>query len=212
MTANNDLSSLYVNFAGDRLMRKLRGWLRPELALEQLHESFLAGPEAPATLVCAAYPRGQAAEGHEDLRALVERHNGVADRISPCALLACFASPISALQVALHLQSLPTRFGVALVNGVCAQAAFTVHGRDWHILVGGDVTRAEAIASQVAPGTIHVSPEAFATLEQHLTGGIGNALLMAEYVDEVVTEATITLAPQPSAESSTFAGLGLTST
>jgi hypothetical protein len=202
--------SVHFEFVARRLLVKLRGWLRPELALQQVRDTLAFSEPYQSTLLCVARP----ADGLEDgqraqLQALATELGGQVDPLSPAAVLAAFEHPVAALEAAMRLQNVGrTRHSIALITGRCLRADFRVHGRDWTALAGSPVMQVEELVTRVAPASVHVSPETFPLLEAHFDQGLSSGLLTAEYEDEVVREATITMAPRPLADSSTFAGLG----
>lgn len=203
--------NVHYEFVAHRLHQVLRGWHRPDLALEQLRESLEISPAGKRTLLCVARDPDAAAEGTAELAALVTRFGGRVDKLSPAAVLAGFEHAVAALETAMRLQDAgQTRHRIALLTGACFTAAFRVHGREWEALVGGPVMHVEHLVERVAPASIHVSPETFPLLEAHFDQGLSSGLLTAEYEDEVVREAVITMSPRPNTDSSTFAGLGLT--
>lgn len=195
----------------ERLLARLERHPWRDMPVEDIQDSLVFRSQH-LTLLCAEQP-ARASAWPDDVTpfALAQRHGGVLDECSAASVLASFTQPVAALEMAMDLQRQSrTRYGIALVTGTCMTAQFLLDGRSWRVLVGREVVRAEGLARRVAAGSVMVSPDTFPLLEAHFADGLCDGILAAEFVDEVVTEATITLAPGASAESSTFAGLGLT--
>jgi hypothetical protein len=57
---------------------------------------------------------------------------------------------------------------------------------------------------------VQLAPEQYETLEGTIGHDLGSCLVLAEFDKEVLTEVSLTLPPDVTAEVSTFAGLGLT--
>jgi hypothetical protein len=207
-------ASPLLDFLFERLLAKPPCAQWHEGSFDELQPSLVFGAQ-PLTLLCAEYPAGwsrwEADLAGADIAAIAARHEGVLDACSPAAMLVSFAQPSGALEMAMELQrEARTRYQIALVTGNCLFARFELNGGEWRVLVGREVTRVEGLARRVAGGAVLVSPETFPLLEAHFAAGRYGGLLTAEFVDEMVTEATITMAPGAFSETSTFAGLGLT--
>jgi len=70
--------------------------------------------------------------------------------------------------------------------------------------------RAEALTARAAPATVQLAPEAYEKLHDAISQALGSCLVMAEFEGDVLTDVSLTLPPDPAADVSTFAGLGLT--
>ncbi len=68
----------------------------------------------------------------------------------------------------------------------------------------------EGLTRRAAAATVQLAPEAYEKLQGAISHDLGSCLVMAEFDDDVLTEVTLTLPPDPAADVSTFAGLGLT--
>jgi class 3 adenylate cyclase len=95
------------------------------------------------------------------------------------------------------------------VSGDCTLASLQLEGRLLRVLVGEAVDRAEAVTAMASPGTIRISPETFALLQEDIVG-MPHWMVTTEYEGDCMTAASLTLPPRGNAQLSTFAGLGLT--
>lgn len=205
-------ASPFIEFVTERMRLKLPGSQWPGAALPEMQASFQCRPET-LTLLCAeqaaafAEPAGHAAVVEAQVRQLA----GWLDDCSTATWLAAFAEPGAALDVAMDLQrGSRTGYRVALATASCLVARFQIAGRSWCTVVGSEVLRVEGLARRGPAGTVQLCPVTFARLETHLNSRHFGGLVAAEYIDETVLEASITIPPHASAALSTFAGLGLT--
>jgi hypothetical protein len=146
------------------------------------------------------------------LKRLARRHEGIVD---PCAddfAFLSFAEPEAALRTAVELQRLVprARLRMGLGSGRCRMAVCSAGGQDFLILLGSERARIEELTRRAAPGTVQLAPEQYETLQGTITHDLGSCLVMAEFDNEVLTQVSLTLPPDVTAEVSTFAGLGLT--
>jgi hypothetical protein len=167
------------------------------------------------TLVCVEAP----AEGPfrrdavlATLRRLARRHDGTLD---PCAdefAFLSFGNPEDALRMAVELQRLVphARLRVGLVSGRSRIAVCQAAGRDFFILLGEERARVEALTRRAAPGTVQLAVEAYEAVRDTIAHGVGSCILLEAFNGDELTEASLTLPPDPTADLSTFAGLGLT--
>ena len=167
------------------------------------------------TLVCVECP----AEGPfkrdavlATLGRLAHRHDGTLD---PCAdefALLSFGNVEDALRMSVELQRLVphARLRVGLVSGRSRMAACRAAGRDFFILLGEERARVEALTRRAAPGTVQLAVEAYQALRSTIEHDVGSCILLEAFDGDELTEASLTLPPDPAAELSTFAGLGLT--
>lgn len=146
------------------------------------------------------------------LARLAPRHDGLLD---PCVAefaFISFASQDQALQmaVALHRQMPRARLRLGIGIGRCRMALCNADGQDFLMLLGKERSRVEELTRRAAPATVQLAPEAYEKLQDAISHELGSCLVMAEFDDEVLREVSLTLPPDPAAEVSTFAGLGLT--
>lgn len=170
---------------------------------------------ATRTLLCVECP----AEGpltREGLLASVQRltprHEGLLDPCTDRFAFISFGTPQAALQMAVALQRLlpRARLRMGLVTGRCRMALCSADGSDFLLLLGAERARAQALTGRASPGTLQLAPEAYDALEGQINNELGSCLVMAEYDADRLTEVSLTLPPDRSADLSTFAGLGLT--
>jgi hypothetical protein len=170
---------------------------------------------AQRTLLCVECPtEGPFSSDNvvASLKRLARRHEGIVD---PCAddfAFLSFADPEAALRTAVELQRLVprARLRMGLGSGRCRMAVCSAGGQDFLILLGRERARIEELTRRAAPGTVQLAPEQYETLQGTITHDLGSCLVMAEFDNEVLTQVSLTLPPDVTAEVSTFAGLGLT--
>lgn len=170
---------------------------------------------AQRTLVCVECPSAGPfnREGVlASLKRLARRHNGLLD---PCAdefAFVSFADPEAALRTAVELQRLVprARLRMGLGSGRCRMALCSAEGQDFLVLLGNERARIEDLTRRAAPGTVQLTPDAYEGLQAIISNDLGSCLVLTEFDDEVLTEVSLTLPPDVTADVSTFAGLGLT--
>lgn len=170
---------------------------------------------AERTLLCVECPDDgpfQRKDVLASLRRLARHNEGVVD---PCAedfAFVSFADPQAALLTGVELQrQVPrARLRMGLASGRCRMARCRAADQDFLILLGGQRARVEALTRRAAPGTLQLAPEAYQPLEDTIAHGLGSCLVMVEMDEEELTEVSLTLPPDATADVSTFAGLGLT--
>jgi len=146
------------------------------------------------------------------IQRLTPRHEGLLDPCTDGFAFVSFGTPQAALQMAVALQrQLPkARLRMGLVIGRCRMALCSADGTDFLMLLGAERARAQALTSRASPGTLQLAPEAYDALEGQISQDLGSCVVMAEYDADRLTEVSLTLPPDRSADLSTFAGLGLT--
>jgi hypothetical protein len=170
---------------------------------------------ATRTLVCVECPSTGPLTRDGVLAVLARhapRHDGVLD---PCAddfAFVSFATPEAALQLAVTVQRLVprARLRVGLAVGRCRMAVCNADGQQFLLLLGKERARVQALTSRAAAGTVQLAPDAYASLQAAISHDLGSCVVLAEFNGEVLTEVSLTLPPDRSADISTFAGLGLT--
>lgn len=170
---------------------------------------------ATRTLLCVECPSAGpiTREGVlASLKRMAPRHDGVVD---PCAgdfAFVSFADANAALRMAVAVQRLlpRARLRVGLGIGRCRMALCQADGENFLMLLGKERARVEALTARAAPATVQLAPEAYEKLHDAISHDLGSCLVMAEFEGDVLTDVTLTLPPDGSAELSTFAGLGLT--
>lgn len=138
-----------------------------------------------------------------------------AGRVDPCTgdfAFVSFADPACGLRMAMALQrQLPrARLRMGLATGRCRMAVCSVEGHDFLMLLGQERARVESLTERAAAGTVQLAPETYDLLQNQISHDLGSCVVLAEFDDDVLTEVSLTLPPDPAAEASTFAGLGLT--
>lgn len=145
-----------------------------------------------------------------DVRTLATRFEGCLEQFGKRVLMA-FTRPRAALEVALLLQRTSTaRLRSALVTAPCLAARFEIDGVARQLTLGEMPRRAVGCADSTAPGSIHLCAATWRALGPVALDRLTErALVTTEYQGEEVLSASVTLAPPPRADLSTFAGLGL---
>lgn len=146
------------------------------------------------------------------LRRLARGNEGVVD---PCAAdfaFVSFADPQAALMTGVELQRLVprARLRMGLASGRCRMARCRTADQDFLVLLGGERARVEELTRRAAPGTLQLAPEAYESLEGTIASDLGSCLVLVEMDADQLTEVSLTLPPDATADVSTFAGLGLT--
>lgn len=146
----------------------------------------------------------------EDVRVFAQRFGGRSQAGDRLAFVLSFQKASSALRAALAWQRLAAagRPRVALITGSCTVATFG--GSEALRTIGPMVQGGSDLAFQAVPGTVSLSPATYAIVREQISREARDALVLTETDDDEVVHASIVLAPQPSDELSTFAGLGLT--
>ena len=170
---------------------------------------------ADVTVVCFELPAAGTVS-REGLLARISAQAAAYDgRVDPCIgqfALVSFSRASAALRMALGLQRLlrEGRPRVGIASGRCPVALFHAAGKDYSLLLGSGRTRAEELVLRAAGASVQLCPETFVRLEAAQEQELESCLMLAEYDDEVLTEASLTLPPDHAEHLSTFAGLGLT--
>lgn len=170
---------------------------------------------ATRTLLCVEFPTEGPLKREGLLSALsrlAPRHDGLLDPCCGDFGFVSFASQDRALQMAVALQRQMPRARLRLGIGIgrCRMALCSADGRDFMLLLGKERARVEELTRRAAPGTVQLAPEAYEKLQDAISHELGSCLVMAEFDEDVLREVSLTLPPDPAAEVSTFAGLGLT--
>src|SRR6185369_9076684 len=97
------------------------------------------------------------------------------------------------------------RLSIGVHTGFGVIATFESSGRTHNTILGAETGNAARLAATAAAGSILVSPETYALVQDELLANPDGCLLMEEFHDSDLAHATIT--PTPSLMS-TFAGLG----
>jgi hypothetical protein len=145
------------------------------------------------------------------LQRLARKHGGLVD---PCAdqfALVSFREAPAALRLAVELQRLVprARLRMGLGDGRCRMALCKAEGSEFLVLLGEARERMQSLAENAAPGTLQFTPQAYAPLRDLITSDLGSCLVLEAYDGEQLTEVSLTLPPDATADVSTFAGLGL---
>ena len=169
------------------------------------------------TLVCAE-TTGLSAWGDRErdafeaeLHWLAARHDGSVDPCMSGAALAYFEDAHSAIRMASELQrsAAELMLPVGIHSAACVLAHFTIDGFPHSTLVGPQPLQAARVAAGAAGGSIAISPDAYALVQDTLRADAGPALVMEEFQDSDLAQALLTPAPEAGGHGhSTFAGLG----
>jgi hypothetical protein len=143
---------------------------------------------------------------------LARVHGG---RVDPCVgafVLVSFSGTEAAVRAALALQrtTARARLRMGIVSCRCNVARATVDGRDFLVLLGRERASVEELTAAAPAGTVHMAPDAYQALGGYIDEGLGSCVVMTEYEGDELTDVTLTVPPDGSADLSTFAGLGLT--
>jgi len=205
--------SLLLDALSTRVLRSFSPVAWRQLFL-QPHQEVMRWSSAGGTLLCASAQLPAWSSGADlasELALLAAAHGGELDPCPPATVLVRFEDPLAALDMALEMQQMAceARFQIGLVSGDCTIATLQLDEREIRIFVGGAAEQAETVARQAAPGSIRISPETYARV-QEAVGSVASWMLTSEYEGETMTAASLTPPPRPSSALSTFAGLGLT--
>lgn len=170
---------------------------------------------AERTVLCVELPEDGPlrSEGvHAMLRRLSQLHRGCIDPCSDELAFVSFGQADQALRMALAMQRVAgrARLRMGIVQGRCKVARCEADGREMLILLGKERTRASELARRAAAGTIQMCPDAWDAVGGDVSDRFGSCLVMAEFDGDALSEITVTVPPDASADLSTFAGLGLT--
>jgi hypothetical protein len=163
--------------------------------------------EETCTLLACDRPAAEWTE--PDLRTLAVRFGGCLELAGERVVIA-FATPRAGLEVAMLLQrTSPQRLRSALVTAPCVAATFEIEGQRRRFTLGQAASEAGTSADSTAPGTIYICASTWSALGAATLERLAQrALVTTEYQGDVVISASVTLAPPPRADLSTFAGLG----
>jgi CheY-like chemotaxis protein len=140
---------------------------------------------------------------------LVNRYGALTDDFVFGAAVAFLEDPHTAVRMAMDLQRTATalRLRVGVHTGSVVLARFESDGMQALTLLGGETRQAARVASSAASGSIMISPQTYAVVQDQLHTNTAGCLLMEEFLDSDLAQACLTPAP---VATSTFAGLGLT--
>ena len=142
---------------------------------------------------------------------LANRFDGMMQPSRKVDLIFCFNDPAMALKAAMALQRLggARKVRTSLTTAMCDVAFFRGEQGDECLVVGAGIEEAEQALAAAPYGTVSVCGQTYALLGDTLGAQVQDALVMTEHDEDIVTGASITLAPSHAAVQSTFAGLGL---
>ncbi|HSV35837.1 MAG TPA: response regulator [Ramlibacter sp.] len=201
----------------EKLARHLapESWQRlfhgPELEsirFEQKQQTLLYAESAGAT--------GLSERDHDSFRAEVEwlatRHQGTVDRFIDGAAVVFFDEPGPCVRMAMDLQrsanDLHLRMGIH--TGICDIGTFRSDFQAACTLIGLETGLAAKVAATAATGSIAVSPETYALVQDDIHTDASGCLLTEEFHDSDLAQVCLTPAPVRGEHAlSTFAGLGL---
>jgi hypothetical protein len=170
---------------------------------------------ANRTLLCIECPQSGPMNRGAVLAAVARLTPAYGGRVDPCSgdfVLVSFSTPEAALRLTIALQrsTARARLRMGLTTGRCNVVRGHAEGQDFLVLLGKERSRAEAFASRAAAGTVQMAPDTYDALGGSIAEDMGSCVVMVEFENEAVSEITLTVPPDASAELSTFAGLGLT--
>lgn len=206
--------ALLLDALSTRVLRSLAPEAWRKLFLRPHREVMRFSSTGGGTLLCASAQLPVWSPGAalaSELALLAAAHGGELDPCPPTTVLVRFDDPIAALEMALEMQQMAceARFQIGLASGNCSIATLQLEERQIRIFVGAAVEAAESVALQAAPGSIRISPETYARI-QDAVGSVASWMLTSEYEGDTMTAASLTPPPRPFSALSTFAGLGLT--
>jgi adenylate cyclase len=141
---------------------------------------------------------------------LATRHHGKLDRFEYGATVAFFEDPQACVRMAMDLQrsavELQLRIGVH--TGTAVIGTFRSNGMTRCTLLGPEIGLAAKVAATAAIGSIVISPETYALVQDDLHADSAGCLLTEEFHDSDLAQACLTPVVHGGAISS-FAGLGL---
>jgi hypothetical protein len=170
---------------------------------------------AHRTLLCIECP-GSGPMTREGVLAAVARLTpAYGGRVDPCSgdfVLVSFSTPEAALRLTFALQraTARARLRMGLTTGRCNVVRGQADGQDFLVLLGRERARAEAFAARAAAGTVQMAPDTYDALGGAISEDMGSCVVMVEFENDALSEITLTVPPDGSAELSTFAGIGLT--
>ena len=143
---------------------------------------------------------------------LASTYQGKVDHTAAPSALTLFKNSRSALRMAMALQHTvqDVRFRVGIHTAACTLGIFEAQDRHWAVVVGPERAQAASMAFNAVAGTVAISASSYQALGDALGEETGGALLSEEFDSTSLVQATVILAPRPTAFQSSFAGLGLT--
>jgi hypothetical protein len=172
--------------------------------------------EKPQTILYADRPGSLLdARDRDSVAAEVEwlamRHQGSVDHFSDNAAVVFFDDPAACVRMAMDLQLCASylHLRMGLYTGLCEIAMFRCAGEQQLTLVGGEVPLAARLAATAATGSIALSPQTYALVQDDIETDAPGCLLMEEFHDSDLAGVSLTPAPVKGEHAlSTFAGLG----
>lgn len=143
---------------------------------------------------------------------LASTHQGKVDHTAAPSALTLFRNSRAALRMAMALQHSvqDVRFRVGIHTAICTLGVFEAQDHHWAVVIGPERAQAASMAFNAVAGTVAISASSYDALGEALGEETGGALLSEEFDSSKLVQATVILAPRPTAFQSSFAGLGLT--
>lgn len=143
---------------------------------------------------------------------LAMRHYGTVDHFLHGAAAILFDEPASAVRMAMDLQRsaavLQLRMGIH--TGICDIATFSSKRQHCFTLIGPETALAAQVAASAATGSIAISPETYALVQDDIHAQAAGCLLTEEFQDSDLAQVCLTPPPPKGGPPiSTFAGLGM---
>jgi hypothetical protein len=155
--------------------------------------------------------RAPAARFREEFEWLCDCNLGQLEPGQRGTAVAVFQQPQAALLTAIALQRAcgDLRLRIGLASGRCVVAVFEDDTQWPAIATGPSLEQAATCAGQASEGSILVEPDTYRKLDAAIIEHAGECVLTEEFYGSELARVSITPAPAPSAELSSFAGLGL---
>jgi hypothetical protein len=212
MMCVEDRNSLVDEFSG-QVQRHFSASVYRSLFLDRTGNAQFGTSQR--TLLCVECPASGPLTRDGVLAAVQRLTPAYGGRIDPCGehfVLVSFSTPEAALRLTLGLQraTARARLRMGLITGRCNIARAQADGQDFLVLLGTERARAEAFAARAPAGTVQMAPDTYDALGGQLNEDLDACVVMTEFEADILTDVTLTVPPDASAELSTFAGLGLT--
>jgi len=145
-----------------------------------------------------------------EVRRLAGQHYGSVDEFGWGGTVVFFEEPGDAVRTALDLQrsapELKLRMGIHTCS--CELGTFRISGESHCTLIGPETAATAHVAATAAYGSIVISPDAYALVQELVQEDVEGCLLTEEFQDSDVATASLTPTSSMGSAASTFAGLG----
>ncbi|MEP6823244.1 MAG: response regulator [Ramlibacter sp.] len=145
-----------------------------------------------------------------EVRSVAGRRYGSVDEFGWGGTVVFFEDAGDAVRTALDLQrsapELKLRMGIHTCG--CELGTFRINGDSHCTLIGQETTAAAHVAATAAYGSIVISPDAYALVQELVQQDVEGCLLTEEFQDSDIATASLTPTSSMGSAGSTFAGLG----